>query len=172
VTRSAGLLALVLAAGCGDPYARYATVVHDDVDGGQTDAFRMTARLQRTVVHNQIPNDSLPVVAGIVTRAASDVRKRQVHFLTVHPPTDLAQAHAGLVVAFSLMADALDSMSAAFRSCADSSRAGDAADRACEAHLSAVSSQFGYVGEDLSVARAGVQRRLLPHGVMLLPRAP
>jgi hypothetical protein len=166
------LLLLLLASACGDPYARYASVVHEDVDGASTDAFRMTARMQLAVVHNQIPDESLAVVAGVVTRAARDVRKRATHFATVNPPPDVAQAHDGLRAALTQVADALDSLSLVFRQCADSSRAGEAADRACEAHLNAVSTQFGYVGEDLGVARSMLQRRLLGHGVILLPRAP
>src|SRR5262249_40104995 len=124
--------------------------VHEDVDGASTAAFRMTARLQLTVVHNQIPNDSLAVVAGVVTSAARAVRKRTAHFAAVSPPPHVAAAHAGLREALARVADALDSMSVVFQRCADSSKAGDAADRACEAHLNAVSQQFAYVGEDLS----------------------
>ncbi len=161
---------LVLTTGCaGDPYSRYGAVVHDDVDGAMVAAFRMTARVQLTVVHNKIPNDSLAVAAIIVRRAARGVRKQATHFAAVTPPADLVEPHAELSGQLSTLAHALDAMASTFQRCADAHVAGDSTGQACEAHLAALSSRFGYVGEDLSVARHRVQRLLLPHGV-LLPR--
>ncbi len=150
---------LLLTTGCfGDAYSRYADVVHEDVDGAMVAAVRMTARMQLTVVHNKIPNDSLAVVATIVARAARGVRKSAAHFAAVTPPVDLVEPHAGLSGALSAVAQALDAMAA-----------GDSTGQTCEAHLAALNSRFGYVGEDLNYARSRVQRLLLPHGV-LLPR--
>ena len=154
-----GTLAATAACG-GDSYERYGNAVHADVDAGMADAFQMTARLQLTVVHNRIPDDSLPVAARIVTRAARAVRKRAVHFAGVKPPPDLAEPHAGLSAALSRVADALDAMGSAFQRCADAP---------CQAQLDSLSSQFGFVGEDLKNGRAYVQRLLLRHGVMLRP---
>lgn len=162
--------ALVSSGGCvGDPYSRYAARVHDDVDGAMVAALRMTARMQLTVVHNQIPDDSLAVVATIVRRAASGVRKDAAHFAAVTPPADLAEPHADLSAQLSTLAQALDAMAATFERCAAAYVAGDSTGRTCQTHLAAVSSRFGYVGEDLNAARQRVQRFLLPHGV-LLPR--
>jgi hypothetical protein len=87
----------------------------------------------------------------------------------VTPPADLVEPHAGLSGALSTPAQALDAMASAFQRCAAAHAAGDATGQACEAHLAALNSRFGYVGEDLNVARYRVQRLLLPHGV-LLPR--
>jgi hypothetical protein len=152
--------AIGLFAACGgDPYERYAGAVRTDVDGATQAAFDMTARIQRTVVHNQIPDDSMTVAAATVTRAARDVRKRAVHFARVVAPADLAEAHAGLNAALTRVADALDSLGAAFRQCATRSP--------CQAHLDSVSNQFQFVGEDLHNGRQFVQRLLLRHGVML-----
>ncbi len=163
----AGALAIIACRG--DVYERYGTTVHDDVDAAMAAAFRMTARLQLTVVHSRIPNDSLAVVAAIVTQAAHGVRQRAVDFAAVTPPPDLAEPHAALSAELSRLADALDAMGATFQRCAAADSAGDVTGKACEAHLAALSSQFGYVGEDLRTARSRVQRSLLPHGVMLLP---
>lgn len=161
---------LVPITGCvGDPYSRYGAVIHDDVDGAMVAAFRMTARVQLTVVHNKVPNDSLAVVAIVVRRAAREVRKKATHFAAVTPPADLVEPHAQLSGQLSTVAHALDAMASTFQRCADAYVAGDSTGQACEAHLAALSSRFGYVGEDLSAARQRVQRLLLPHGV-LLPR--
>lgn len=143
--------------------------MHEDVDGAMVAAFQMTARMQLTVVHNKIPNDSFAVVADIVKRAAREVRKRATHFAAVAPPADLAEPHAGLSGELSTLAQALDSMASTFQTCTAAAAAGDSTGQGCEANLSAVSSRFGYVGQDLNGARQGVQRRLFPHGV-LLPR--
>ena len=161
---------LLLTTGCfGDAYSRYGDVVHDDVDGAMVAALRMTARMQLTVVHNKIPNDSLAVVATIVARAARGVRRSATHFAAVTPPVDLVEPHAGLSGALSAVAQALDAMASAFQRCVAAYAAGDSTGQACEAHLAALNSRFGYVGEDLNYARSRVQRLLLPHGV-LLPR--
>ncbi len=161
---------LVSTTGCvGDPYSRYRAVVHDDVDGAMVAALRMTARMQLAVVHNKIPNDSLAVVASTVRRAARGVRERAAHFAAVTPPADLVEPHAQLSRQLSTLADGLDVMASTFQRCADAYLAGDSTGHACEARLTALSSRFGYVGEDLGVARHRVQRLLLPHGV-LLPR--
>ncbi len=161
---------LVPSPGCGgDPYSRYAAAVHEDVDGAMVGALRMTARMQLTVVRNQIPDDSLAIVAITVRRAASAVRKDAVHFAAVTPPADLAEPHAALSGQLSTLAQALDAMAFTFERCAEAHGAGDSTGRACEAHLAAVSARFAYVGEDLNGARQWVQRLLLPHGV-LLPR--
>jgi hypothetical protein len=150
----------MLAAGCGgDPYERYAAAVRDDVDGVTRDAFQMTARLQLTVVRNQIPDDSMTVAASTVARAARDVRKHAVHFARVVAPADLAAAHAELNAALTRVADALDSLGAVFQQCATRSP--------CQAHLDSVSNQFQFVGEDLHDGRQFVQRLLLRHGIML-----
>ncbi len=130
-------------------------------------ALRMTARMQLTVVHNQIPGESLAVVATIVKRAATGVRERAAHFARVTPPADLVEPHAGLSGELSTLADALDAMASTFRRCSDARVAGDSTGRACEAHLTALNARFGFVGEDLSVSRQRVQRLLLPHGVLL-----
>jgi hypothetical protein len=150
---------LAASAGCGgDPYERYGKAVRADVDASMADASQMTARLQLTVVHNRIPQDSLAVVALTVTRAARDVRKRAAQFAALSPPPDFAEPHAGLSAALSRLADALDAMGAAFQGCAEAP---------CQGRLDSLSSQYGYVGEDLSMARAQVQRLLLRHGVLL-----
>src|SRR5260370_36518105 len=85
------------------------------------------------------------------------------------PPVDLVEPHAGLSGALSAVAQALDAMASAFQRCVAAYTAGDSTGQACEAHLAALNSRFGYVGEDLNYARSRVQRLLLPHGV-LLPR--
>jgi len=158
--------------GCGgDTYSRYAAAVHGDVDAAMVAAFQMTARMQLTVVHNKIPNESLAVVARIVTRAARGVRERAAHFAAVTPPPDLVEPHANLSAELSRLAQALDAMGATFQRCADAASAGDSEGKACQAHLTALAAQFGYVGEDLRTARSGVQRLLLPHGVLLPPIA-
>lgn len=157
----------LVAAACGDPYERYAAAVHEDVDAATTDAFQMTARLQLTVVHNQIPDESLSVAAATVTRAAHAVRKRAAHFAHVTPPEDLAQAHAGLSNALSRAADGLEALGAAFQECA---ALGPSPGRSpCQGHLDSVSNQYAFVGEDLRNGRVFVQRMLLRHGVMLRP---
>ena len=156
------LVTLAATAGCGgDPYEHYAAAVHDDVDAAMTDAFQMTARVQLTVVHNQIPDDSMAVAAATVTRAARDVQKRAVHFAAVTPPSDRVEAHAGLSGALSQVAEALDSLGAVFQQCAAGSP--------CQGHLDSVSNHFMFVGEDLRNGRVFVQRMLLRHGVMLRP---
>jgi len=85
---------LAVTAGCGDPYARYGSAVHADVDAAMTAAFQMTARLQLTVVQNQIPHDSMAVVVQTVTRAARDVRKRAVAFAAVTPCSLALRPHS------------------------------------------------------------------------------
>lgn len=156
-----GLVLLVLGCG-GDPYARYAATVHQDVDAAMVAAFRMTARLQLTVVRTRIPTESLAVAADIVTRAASEVHRRATHFAQVTAPPELARVHADLSLELSHVALALDSMGAAFQRCA-------AQDPTCQAQLDSLGSRFGFVGEDLSTARGRVQRLLLSHGIMLRP---
>lgn len=159
---------LVPTAGCaGDPYSRYGAVVHGDVDAAMVAAFRMTARMQLTVVHNVIPDDSLTVVARITARTAREVRERATHFAAVTPPPDLERPHAHLSAALARLAQALDAMASTFQGCADARVAGDSTGTACQADLATVSSRFGYVGEDVSLARGRVQRFLLPHGVLL-----
>jgi len=166
ILRVAGVLAATT--GCaGDAYARYAAAVHDDADAAMLDAFRMTARLQLTVVHNTIPFDSLAVVTRTVKGAAEAVRERATHFAAVTPPPDLAQPHANLSAELTRLAQALSAMASTFERCGEAVSGGDSTGKACQAHLAAVSSQFGYVGEDLRLARNRVQRFLLPHGVML-----
>lgn len=132
-------------------------------------AFQMTARAQLTVVHNQIPLDSLAVVAAVVARAARVVRERATHFAAVAAPSDLAliRAHAQLSAQLVRVAEALEALASTFQRCADASSAGESTAKACEAHLATVNSRFAYVGEDLNGARSRVQRLLLPHGVML-----
>lgn len=156
---AAGLL--VQAAGCGgDPYARYGATVHEDVDAAMVAAFRMTERLQLTVVHNQIPDDSLAVAARIVTGAATDIRKRATHFATVTAPPEMARVHADLSLELSKTAEAFDSMAAAFQRCADR-------DSTCQSALDSLGMRFGFVGEDLTVARGRVARALQGHGILL-----
>jgi len=153
------IIATLVATACGgDPYARYGAAVHDDVDAANAAAFQMTARLQLTVVRNTIPDDSLPIAARIVTEAARGVRKRAVHFARVTPPPDLAESHAGLSAALTRVADALDSMGAVLHRCTQAP---------CQAQLDSLSSQFGFVGEDLRYAKLHTQRLLLRHGVLL-----
>ena len=154
-----GTLAQVSACG-GDPYARYAATLHEDVDAAMVAAFQMTARLQLTVVHNQIPDDSIAVARDIVTRAAQTVGERAAHFRTLAPPGDLLRVHADLSLELSRVAEALDSLATAFQRCA-------AADPACQAHLDSLSQRFGFVGEDLSMARSRMQRALQAHGILL-----
>ena len=152
---------LAHAAACtGDPYARYAATLHEDVDATLVAAFQMTARLQLTVVHNQIPDDSLPVARDIVTRTAARVRERAAHFRLVTPPDDLLRVHADLSLELSRVGEALDSLGAAFQRCA-------AADPTCQAHLDSLSQRFGFVGEDLNMARSRMQRLLQAHGILL-----
>ncbi len=150
---------LAATVGCGgDPYARYGTAVHADVDAAMAAAFQMTARLQLTVVHNRIPQDSLPVAARTVTQAAHNVRERAVHFAAVAPPPDFVEPHAALSAELSRVADALDAMGKAFQRCIEAP---------CQAQLDSLSSQFEFVGEDLRTGRTRVQRLLLRHGVMI-----
>ncbi|HKE90999.1 MAG TPA: hypothetical protein VKB45_11725 [Gemmatimonadales bacterium] len=152
---------IMAAAGCsGDPYARYAATLHDDLDAAIVTTFQMTARLQLTVVHNQIPDDSLPVARDIVSRAARMVDRRAAHFRTVSPPGDLLRVHTDLSLELSRVAEALDSLGAALQRCA-------AADPACQAHLDSLSQRFGFMGEDLNMARSRVQRLLEAHGILL-----
>ena len=158
IVAALGYLAAV--AGCSDPYEHYATAVHQDVDAAMRDAFQMTARLQLTVVHNRIPDDSIPIVARTVTQTARQVRKRAVHFANESPPADLVTAHAALSTELTTLARALDELGAAFQSCAATE---------CQARIDSVSTQFQFVGEDLSTSRGAVQRMLLRHGVMLRP---
>src|SRR5262249_22239737 len=160
--RTALVVTTVLAAaGCsGDRYARYAATLHDDVDAAIVTTFQMTARLQLTVVHNQIPDDSLPVARDIVTRAAGTVNRRAAHFGTVSPPDDLLRVHADLSLELSRVAEALDSLAGAFQRCA-------AGDPACQAHLDSLSQRFAFMGEDLNMARSRVQRLLEAHGILL-----
>ena len=153
------MLAQVVACS-GDPYARYAATLHADVDAAMVAAFQMTARLQLTVVHNQIPTDSLAVVRNIVTRTAARVQERAAHFRAVTPPDDLLRVHADLSLELSRTAEALDSLGAAFQRCA-------AADPTCQAHLDSLSQRFGFVGEDLNMARSRMQRLLQAHGILL-----
>ena len=153
--------ALVAVGGCGgDPYARYAATLHEDVDAAMVAAFQMTARLQLTVVHNQIPDDSLAVARDIVTRTAAQVGERAAHFRAVAPPDDLLRVHADLSLELSRVGEALDSLAAAFRRCA-------AADPTCQSHLDSLSQRFGFVGEDLNMARSRMQRLLQAHGILL-----
>jgi hypothetical protein len=163
-----GLLATTAA--CGDPYERYAAEVRDDVDAAMVAGFRMTARLQLTVVHNQIPNDSLAVVATTVARAARTVRARATDFDRVTPPSGLIASHAQLRAQMWELTRGLDALATTFRTCAATDPvAGSTAERACQAHVTAVSSRYAYVGEDLALSRNSVARLLLPHGVILGP---
>lgn len=120
---------------------------------------QMTARIQLTVVHNQIPDDSFAVVSRTVTRTAREVRERATHFARVTPPPDLIEAHAGLSAALTQVADALEALSTVFQQCAAGSP--------CQTPLDSVSRQFQFVGEDLHNGRQFMQRMLLRHGVML-----
>ncbi|HXJ29589.1 MAG TPA: hypothetical protein VNG35_03060 [Gemmatimonadales bacterium] len=160
--RTAALVMTVVAtARCsGDPYARYAATLHEDVDAAMVAAFQMTARLQLTVVHNQIPDDSLAVAHDIVTRTATRVGERAAHFRAVTPPDDLLRVHADLSLELSRVAEALDSLGEAFQRCA-------AADPTCQSHLDSLSQRFGFVGEDLTMARSRMQRMLQAHGILL-----
>jgi len=160
--RTAALVMTVVAtARCsGDPYARYAATLHEDVDAAMVAAFQMTARLQLTVVHNQIPDDSLAVARDIVTRTATRVGERAAHFRAVTPPDDLLRVHADLSLELSRVAEALDSLGEAFQRCA-------AADPTCQSHLDSLSQRFGFVGEDLTMARSRMQRMLQAHGILL-----
>ena len=142
---------LAWTAGCGDPYARYATAVQDDVDPAMAAAFRMAARVQLTVVHDQIPADSMGTVADVVRRTEHTVHARAIHFSAVTPPPELTDAHAQLALALSNLDHALDAMAAAF-----------------ERHSTTLPS-FGDVGGDIRMARYRVQRLLLPHGILLNP---
>ena len=152
---------VVVTAGCsGDPYARYAATLHQDVDAAMVAAFQMTARLQLTVVHNQIPDDSLPVARDIVMRTAHAVDQRAAHFRSVIAPGDLARVHADLSLELSQVAAGLDSLGAAFQRCA-------AADPSCQAHLDSLAQRFSFMGEDLNMARSRVQRLLQAHGILL-----
>ena len=166
VARLVRLLVVVLlpATGCADPYERYADVVHEDVDAALLAALRMTARVQLTVVHNQIPDDSLSVVVDAASGAAREAWNRARHFAAVTPPPDLAELHANLSAELFNLAHALDAMGATLRRCADSR---DSSGKACQAHLAELAARFGFVGEDLNMARSRVQRALLPHGVLL-----
>jgi hypothetical protein len=158
---TAALVATVVAVGrcSGDPYARYATTLHEDVDAAMVAAFQMTARLQLTVVHNQIPDDSLAVARDIVTHTAAQVGARALHFRAVEPPDDLLRVHADLSLELSRVGEALDSLAAAFRRCA--------AAPTCPSHLDSLSQRFGFVGEDLNMARSRMQRLLQAHGILL-----
>ncbi len=154
------VMALALLSACGgDPYARYATDVRNDVDVATREAFAMTARIQLTVVHNRIPSDSYAVVVQTVTRAARVVRQRATHFAGVTPPSDFAEAHAGLSADLSRVAEALETLGATFQQCAGGA--------ACQGHLDSVSTQFQFVGEDLHNGREHIQRLLLRHGILL-----
>ncbi|HWC72817.1 MAG TPA: hypothetical protein VG454_02695 [Gemmatimonadales bacterium] len=155
-----GLVVIAFACG-GDPYERYAASIQDDIVAARADAFQMTSRIQRTVVHNQIPADSFPVVAQAVSRAARTVRDRATHFARVTPPPDLAPYHQAMSEALTQMAVALDSLATVFDECA---RPGGTP---CQEHLDRVSRQFEFVGEDVSNGKTVLQRMLLRHGVML-----
>lgn len=120
----------------------------------------MTARLQLTVVHNQIPDDSLPVARDIVLRTARAVDRHAEHFRSVSPPDDLLRVHADLSLELSHVAAGLDSLGAALERCA-------AADPACQAHLDSLSQRFGFMGEDLNMARSRMERLLQAHGILL-----
>ena len=166
---TAPVLLLLILACSGDPYERYGAAVHEDVDGAMAAAFRMTARMQLTVVHNVIPDDSLAVVAATVTRAAREVRERAGRFASITPPDDLLRPHADLNLELAKLVQALDALGSTFQRCADAHHAGDSTGRACQAHLNEINSRFAFVGEDLNGARNRVGRMLLPHGVMLPP---
>ncbi len=101
--------------------------------------------------------------------SSSGIRKQATHFAAVTPPADLVQPHADLRDQLWTLAHALDATASTFQRCPDAHAAGDSTGYACEAHLAALSTRFGYVGEDLNSARRRVQRLRLPHGV-LLPR--
>jgi hypothetical protein len=161
---------LLLAAGCGDPYAQYGDAVHEDVDAAMVAAFQMSARLNLTIVHNHIPFDSLDVVGRVVNEAAGKVWKRAMHFADVTPPPDLARSHTNLSAQLMRLAAALEALGSAFKRCADL-KTNPSAATACQAHLAALEPHFGSVGEDVRVARNRVQRDLLSHGVFLKPMA-
>lgn len=169
------LLVLLLAIGCSDPYARYRDAVHDDVDAAMIDASRMSARLNRTVVQNRIPFDSMDAVGGAVRDASGKVWKRAMHFADMTPPPDLAQTHADLGVQLMRLAAALEALGSGFKRCGDlapnSSRGPDQAAIACQTHLAALVPHVGAVGEDLGGIRNRVQRALSSHGVLLKPMA-
>jgi hypothetical protein len=169
------LLLLLLTIGCSGPYARYRDAVRDDVDAAMVDASQMSARLNRTVLHNRIPFDSMDVVGRAVRDASGTVWKRAMHFADVTPPPDLAQAHADLGVQLMRLAAALEALGSGFKRCGDlaphSSRGADQAATACQTHLTALVPHVGVVGEDLGGLRNRVQRALSSHGVLLKPMA-
>jgi hypothetical protein len=168
------LLVLLLTIGCSSPYARYRDAVRDDVDAAMVDASQMSARLNRTVVHNRVPFDSMEVVGRAVRDASGTVWRRAMHFADVTPPPDLAQAHADLGVQLMRLAAALEALGSGFKRCGDlatNSRGADQAATACQTHLAALVPHVGAVGEDLGGVRNRVQRGLSSHGVRLKPLA-
>ena len=168
-------LVLLLAIGCSDPYVRYRDAVRDDVDAAMIDASQMSARLNRTVVHNRIPFDSMDVVGGAVRDASGKVWKRAMHFADVTPPPDLEQAHADLGIQLMRLAAALEALGSGFKRCGDlvpsASRGADQAATPCQTHLAALVPHVAVVGEDLGGIRKRVQRALSSHGVLLKPMA-
>ena len=108
-------------------------------------------------------------MAGVVTRAARDVRERATHFARVDAPPELARAHADLGIELSRLAAGLDSIAAAFSVCAETRAAGDSTGDTCRARLAGLPSSYAFIGEDLTMARSRVQRLLQSHGILLGP---
>jgi hypothetical protein len=102
-----------------DPYERYATTVHKDVDQSAATLARTTARLQRTVVHGHVPLDSARVWSTELARAATSIHERAAHLAKVGAPDlGMALVHDGLLRELTGVADTVASLSTAMADCA------------------------------------------------------
>lgn len=167
--RAAGVAGLALLFGCANPYVRYATLVHRDVDTSIQAASDMTSRVQLSVVRGSVPSDSMAAVSDIVSIAARTAREHATHFGISDPPPTIMKAHLGLRVGELELAGALDSLSEAYRHCATVSAADSTSHAACTSELTERTTRLGFAMSDVTTARDRVQRALYAYGVVLGP---
>jgi hypothetical protein len=167
--RAAGFAGLAFTLGCANPYVRYATLVHRDVDTSIQAASDMTSRVQLSVVRGSVPSDSMTVVSDIVAIAAKSAREHATHFGISDPPPTITKAHLDLRAGELELAGALDSLSDAYRHCTTVSAADSTTHAACATELTERTTRLGFAMSDVTTARDRVQRALFAYGVVLGP---
>lgn len=167
VERAVGTIAAMFVVGCGDPYARYASLVYRDVDASVAATWEMSSRVQLTAVHGTIPSDSMMVVQQAVATAARAVRAHAEHFDAADAPSSIMKPHLLLRAGLLELAKDLDSLSAAATRCSSATSADSANFSTCAADVTKNAQEVKFAMDDLSVARERMQRSLYSFGVIL-----
>ena len=132
---------------------------------------RMTNRVRRTIVDNDIPFDSLEVWWEAAVTAAETVRKLSIDFANATPPTGLEAMHAQVGGTLTSISEALRGETDLFSGCARDVGGVDSAQTACRASIGqmypALSESLGTGEEDLRLARVRVQQLLALRGIVL-----